>query len=192
MLCWLLLGWGPCTQLQRWPLVAPSLMQDPERRDPFLLTPSTTFREALHWACCGQEGAEGMVNGFTRAPGLVNHVGRYIIPVMLSRRIVWKITCTDAPQTISAVWVCHECLEESTCFPFSHCLAHGCLAMLRLGQICGFFPVPASLCNKHVRTCCHWLSSDLSSSWCIFLAQPDQYVSLCLYFPVGLLSSDLL
>lgn len=167
-------------------------MQDPERRDPFLLTPSTAFREALHWACCGQEGAEGMVNGLARSPGLGNHVGRSIMPVLLPRRIVWKIICADAPQAVSAAWVCHECSEEGPRFPLSHCLAHGCLAMWRLGQICGFFPVPASLGNKHVGTCCHWPSSDLSSPWCIFLALPAQHVSLCLYFPVGLLSSDLL
>lgn len=54
----------------------------------------------------------------------------------------------------------------------------------------GFFPVPASLCNKHVGTCCHWPSPDLSSSWCIFLVLPAQHVSLCLHFPVGLLSID--
>lgn len=124
----------------------------------------------------------------TASPG--PQVGRYIMPVLLPRRIVWKITCADAPQAVSAAWVCHECLEEGPCFLLSCCLARGCLGMWRVGQICGFFRVPASRCNEHVGTCCHWPSSDLSSSWCIFLALPAQHVSLCVCFPVGLLSSD--
>lgn len=87
----------------------------------------------MHWACCGQEGAEAHDDSLTRSPGEALS-GQITTSVTLPRRIVGKVRELMALKQSAQLQAHRQHSVHVPCFfLLSWCLAHGWRGMLRPG-----------------------------------------------------------